>query len=304
MSTLTHLWVVSREQPAATSVNPLQAMARNPFEARRLDPDHRAVGQESHREHMPIPDMKVRRQTVAWTYGLACHALFALGVGSMMVVMFGGMTASLGGVPPPARPVVNGLLLLQFPILHSWLLTRAGARMLVRLAPAGFGPVLATTVYGAIASTQVALLFLGWSFSGVVWWTAQGPGLVVLSGLYAASWLLLGKAILDAGLAYQVGMLGWKALAADKPVLYPAMPTQGLFRVCRQPIYVAFALTLWTVPVWTPDQLTVAVALTLYCLAGPLLKERRFARRFGPAFRRYQGAVPYWLPWPRPGRQQ
>ena len=65
---------------------------------------------------------------------------------------------------------------------------------------------------------------------------------------------------------------------------------------CRQPIYVAFAMTLWTVPVWTPDQLELAVVLTLYCVTGPLLKERRFSRRFGEQFRAYQSRVPYWLP--------
>ncbi len=221
-----------------------------------------------------------------------------------MVVMFGGMRAGLGRAPPPVRLVANGFLLLQFPILHSWLLTKAGSRLLSRLAPTGLGPVLATTVYGAIASAQVALLFLAWSPSGVVWWAAQGRSFVVLSGLYAASWVLLGKAILDAGLAYQIGMTGWKALALDQPVRYPRMPARGLFRLCRQPIYVAFAATLWTVPVWTPDQLALALVLTLYCVAGPLLKERRFARRFGAEFRSYQSSVPYWLPWPRPGRQR
>lgn len=48
----------------------------------------------------------------------------------------------------------------------------------------------------------------------------------------------------------------------------------------RQPIYVAFALTTWAVPVWTPDQLLVAVTLTIYCVIGPVFKERRLARRF------------------------
>ena len=78
------------------------------------------------------------------------------------------------------------------------------------------------------------------------------------------------------------------------------MPTTGLFRIVRQPIYVAFALTLWTVPTWTPDQLAVALVLTTYCLVGPLLKERRFKRRFGQIFVAYANCVPYWLPWPRP----
>ena len=65
---------------------------------------------------------------------------------------------------------------------------------------------------------------------------------------------------------------------------YPGLPERGLFRLCRQPIYLAFACTLWTVPLWTPDQLLLAVVLTIYCLAGPLFKEARFASRFGQAF--------------------
>jgi protein-S-isoprenylcysteine O-methyltransferase Ste14 len=74
------------------------------------------------------------------------------------------------------------------------------------------------------------------------------------------------------------------------------MPTGGLFRLVRQPIYVAFALTLWTVPVWTPDQLALAVSFTAYCLLAPRLKEKRFAARYGDRFHRYRATVPYALP--------
>jgi protein-S-isoprenylcysteine O-methyltransferase Ste14 len=66
--------------------------------------------------------------------------------------------------------------------------------------------------------------------------------------------------------------------------------------VIRQPIYVAFALTLWTVPVWTPDQMVLAVSYTGYCLLAPRLKERRFAARYGDRFARYRAEVPYALP--------
>jgi protein-S-isoprenylcysteine O-methyltransferase Ste14 len=69
-----------------------------------------------------------------------------------------------------------------------------------------------------------------------------------------------------------------------------------LFRLIRQPIYVAFAMTLWTVPVWTPDQLMLAVCFTAYCLLAPRLKERRFAARYGDRFDRYRAEVPYVLP--------
>ncbi|MEL6680623.1 MAG: isoprenylcysteine carboxylmethyltransferase family protein, partial [Pseudomonadota bacterium] len=68
------------------------------------------------------------------------------------------------------------------------------------------------------------------------------------------------------------------------------------FRIIRQPIYVSFALTTWTVPVWTPDQLVLAVSLTAYCLLAPLMKERRFRARYGARFEAYQRSVPYAVP--------
>ena len=89
-------------------------------------------------------------------------------------------------------------------------------------------------------------------------------------------------------------------LARIRPV-FPDMPTLGLFRVIRQPIYLAFALTLWTVPVWTPDQLALAVCFSGYCLLAPRLKERRFGARYGQQFDRYKMAVPYILPTVRKG---
>jgi protein-S-isoprenylcysteine O-methyltransferase Ste14 len=78
--------------------------------------------------------------------------------------------------------------------------------------------------------------------------------------------------------------------------IFPDMPTQGMFRLIRQPIYAAFALTLWLVPVWTPDQLVLALSYTGYCLLAPILKERRFAMRYGERFQRYRACVPYFLP--------
>lgn len=110
------------------------------------------------------------------------------------------------------------------------------------------------------------------------------------------SWIVLLRAIIDAGLPLQVGLLGWLAVARGTAPIYPPMPRQGLFRLCRQPIYLAFALTLWTVPTLTPDQLCVALVLTAYCVLGPLLKEARFSRTFGEEFAGYRRTVPYFLP--------
>jgi protein-S-isoprenylcysteine O-methyltransferase Ste14 len=242
---------------------------------------------------------------VAGLYGIVCHSLFVSSVAMMIAIMYCGMSQSFGPFRPPVSTVANALLLLQFPLAHSILLTRRGNRFLARLAPAGLGKPLVTTTYVAVAAAQVLLLFGMWSPSGTVWWQAEGSIQVVLVAAYAASWLLLLKAIVDAGFSVQVGSLGWWSIIKRRPPIYPPMPEAGLFRLTRQPIYGAFALTLWTVPTWTPDQLVVAVTLTGYCLAGPLFKEARFKLLFGEKFEAYRARVPYWLPWPlKRDRQQ
>ena len=228
-----------------------------------------------------------------------CHIAFAAGVLTMMAAMYFGMSRSLGSVPAPWNWVTNLALLVQFFGTHSLLLTARGRALMARMAPRGTGATLSTTTYATIAALQVFVLFAFWSPTGTIWWQAHGPVLFVMSGLYGLSWLLLGKSMYDAGLAVQTGSLGWVALARGRKPVYPPMPVTGLFRLTRQPIYVAFTLTLWTVPTWTPDQLVLAGILTGYCLVAPLLKERRFRRIYGAAFDRYARTVPYWLPWPR-----
>lgn len=236
---------------------------------------------------------------MALSYGVVCHVSFLLGVLTMMAAMFFGMSRSLGTVPTPWNWIANVALLVQFPVIHSLLLTTRGRALLARLAPAGTGSTLSTTTYVAIAALQIFALFAFWSPTGTIWWQASGVALAGWIALYAASWVLLGKSMADAGLALQTGSLGWVALFRGRKPVYPPMPQTGLFRLTRQPIYVAFTLTLWTVPTWTPDQLVVAVTFTAYCVIAPRFKEARFRRIYGSAFERYVRAVPYWLPWPR-----
>lgn len=242
------------------------------------------------------PPVASAHRIVAIVYGVACHTLFVIAVAAMIAAMFYGMSCSLGRVPPPWSFMSNAALLIQFPLGHSLLLGGAGRRILGSLAPRKLSDRMATTTYVIVASLQVLLLFAFWTPSGVIWWRAEGVTLWLLTCAYAGAWLLLLKAIWDAGLALQTGFLGWWAILRDRAPTFPPMPTTGLFSLVRQPIYVAFALTVWTVPMWTPDQLVVAVVLTGYCLVGPLLKEARFRRRFGSDFVAYVRRVPYWIP--------
>lgn len=236
------------------------------------------------------------RIALALAMGAICHLVFAAGVLAMIVAMFFGMSQSLGAVPWPWAALANAALIAQFPLVHSALLTGPGGRLLARLIPGPHGATLATTTYAIIASLQLLALFALWTPSGIVWWRAEGAAFWAICTAYAASWLILLKASFDAGAEVQSGALGWLSLLARVRPVFPDMPTQGLFRLIRQPIYVAFALTLWTVPVWTPDQLVLAVCYTAYCLIAPRRKERRFAARYGDRFARYQRDVPYALP--------
>ena len=239
------------------------------------------------------------RTAYAWAAGAVCHVAFAAAVVAMIGEMAFGMSRAFGRVPPPWSLLANGLLILQFVAPHSLLLSRRGAGVLSRFAPKGLGGTMATTTYATVVSLQTLALFTLWTPSNVVWWRASGALFWLILLADAAAWLLLLKAIWDAGFALQTGALGWRAAVRGRTPAYPPMPTTGLFRHIRQPIYLAFALSTWAVPVWTPDQLVIALSLTGYCLLGPLLKERRFARRHGQAFDRYRAATPYWLPRPR-----
>lgn len=242
------------------------------------------------------PPSGAGRITLALGLGILCHTLFAAAVLAMIVAMFFGLGASLGTVPWPWALLANAALIVQFPLGHSVFLTGRGGRLLARLIPGPHGATLATTTYAIIASAQLLALFALWTPSGIVWWHAEGPSFWIMTTAYAASWLLLIKASFDAGAEVQSGALGWLSLMARIRPVFPDMPTQGLFRLIRQPIYVAFALTLWTPPGWTPDQLALAICYTAYCLLAPRLKERRFVTRYGDRFVRYRAAVSYAVP--------
>lgn len=125
------------------------------------------------------------RKAIAIVHGALCHACFVVGVVTMVVMMYFGMSRSLGTLKPPSSWLANAALLAQFPIMHSFLLTGRGRAVLGRLAHMGTGAILSTTNYVTIAALQIFALFAFWSPSGTIWWQAEGASLAVMSGLYA-----------------------------------------------------------------------------------------------------------------------
>ncbi|QFT62286.1 isoprenylcysteine carboxylmethyltransferase family protein [Roseivivax sp. THAF30] len=238
-----------------------------------------------------------RRIALALAYGALCHFVFAAAVLWMFWTLYNGMTTAFGAVPWPWAALTNLALLLQFPVLHSLLLNGKFASWPARVFPEPYGPVLASTTYTIFASLQLLALFLLWTPSGIVWWQAEGGAKVAVTLLNFGAWGFLMKSNLDAGAELQSGALGWMSLLQKRKPNYPDMPQTGIFRFIRQPIYLGFALTLWTVPTWTPDQLALALGLTAYCVIAPRrLKEPRYRRRFGARYETYQENTGYMLP--------
>lgn len=234
-----------------------------------------------------------RARWLAALYGLACHVTFGVGVAFMAAALGTGMQTGLGSLTGGEAVLVNAALLVQFPVFHSWALAPSGRRWLGRLAPAKYRRTLGTTLYAMLASLQVLVLFALWSPLAEPFWRASGSLEILLWCAVAAGWLVLGKSMWDAQLSLQTGSLGWWALFRGRKPEFGPLPTRGLFAVCRQPIYFSFALLTWLGPVWTLDRFVVGGFLTVYCVLGPLLKERRFSLIHGEAFARYQREVPY-----------
>lgn len=218
----------------------------------------------------------------------------------MVAGLYTGMRFGRGSATGMAAAGADLLLLAQFAVGHSVMLTRSGRAWIARCVPFGLGPALGTTTFALLSSLQLALVFVAWAPLGDVWWEPHGPLRAACSAAYAASWLLLMKTMADAGLGVQTGYLGWAAVVRGRQPAYGDFPARGTFRHVRQPVYVAFALTLWTGPVWTLDHLLAAAAWTAYCLLGPVLKERRYLGFYGDRFDHYRRIVPYWIPQLRP----
>ena len=113
------------------------------------------------------------RIALALIFGVLTHLAFGAGVGAMMVAMFFGLSRTFGTLAWPWSLRINANLIVQFPLMHSALLSGVGRRMLNRIIPGPHGRTRATTTYALIASLQLLALFILWTPFGMVWWQAQ-----------------------------------------------------------------------------------------------------------------------------------
>ena len=242
------------------------------------------------------PKAKGGNLIYAFTYGIMCHLLFGIAVIAMIYHMFYGMQKSLGNFEGTLAIITNGALLLQFPIVHSFLLSQRGQKILSSLGPRKLASNLSTTSFTIVASLQLLALFMLWSPSKIVYDMPFEFLVYLLTVLYFLSWTLLIFATIDAGLEVQSGALGWISVLTNKSPVFPPLPTNGLYSVIRHPIYASFFLAVVTVPCWTADQLIISFILGGYCVFAPILKDRRLIKRHGQNYIKYKNITPYMIP--------
>jgi len=236
------------------------------------------------------------KRLFAFALGLFCHLMFISAVGLMSWSIFYGMTKSIYPIGGDLGRYFNLVLLVQFPLFHSMLLTKNGQSFLRLLTLNKFGYDLNTTWFALISSAQLLFVFVFWTPSSGYTFSAQGMVLFVWGMIYFASWILLAKSMYDASLPLQLGALGWMAVSKGKRPKYPGMPMEGTFRVCRQPIYLSFFLIILTAPFWSVDHLILLILWGAYCFVGPMFKEKRYQRIYGDTFSNYKEKTPYMIP--------
>ena len=91
----------------------------------------------------------------ALIYGLVSFALFVTSVVVMMVSLYHGLSTGFVSLSGVSAWAVNVLLLMQFALGHSWLLSEKGRRFMTKLAPLGLGKPLSTTIFAGLASIQL-----------------------------------------------------------------------------------------------------------------------------------------------------
>jgi protein-S-isoprenylcysteine O-methyltransferase Ste14 len=245
---------------------------------------------------MPKTISSFKHKIVAIAYGTLCHGSFICAGFLMFYTLFFGFSSQIVPDYFPTSYVLNGLLILQFPFLHSYLLSASGKTILRIFSPRMFGKKMDTTVYATIASIQLFLLFYFWKPSGVIIWVADGLTYFLMAISYLAGWILLSVSSFQAGYKVQTGALGWTTAYSGSKLNFPPMPEHGLFRIIRHPIYFSFAVILWCSPYFTADKLILAISYSIYCFFAPILKEKRFLSIYGQKFQRYRERTPYFFP--------
>lgn len=169
--------------------------------------------------------------------------------------------------------ILNTILIAFFTLPHSFLLATEGRNFTKKL---NLPPKLHMTLYAFHASLSLMLMFYFWVPIGP-FYEATGAFKIIIHVFQAASWLLMGWAMLATGPMRQIGMDHWWRYLKNEPVSY-YIPYDGPFKYMRQPIYISFFGMILFSPHFSFSHLWLLIMWSTYLYWGARNKESRLMR--------------------------
>lgn len=215
--------------------------------------------------------------------GVATQVLFAWTVCRLFLFLRDPRSAGTG-----AFVLRDGLLAVQFGVIHSLLLLPAVRRRLARWIPAAF--------YGCffcvVTCTTLLAMIRFWTVSPVVLYELTGTAGAAMRCAYYSSWLALIYSLQLSGLGYQTGWTPWWHWFRNRPQPRRTFEEREVYCLFRHPIYLSFLAIVWITQRMTLDHALLTGVWTVYILFGSYLKDERLAFYLGTPYRDYQERVP------------
>ena len=220
--------------------------------------------------------------SIAYAVGFLANAFVPKSVDS-------GVTHSLGD-----PLIVNLALIGLFGLQHSLMARPWFKEQWTRFVPE---PIERST-YVLFASLALVVLMWGWQpLPGVVW-EIGGILAPVLWVVYLGGWVFMFAATEMIDGNHLMGLrqvMDYRDGRDPEPIDFQ---TPAAYRYIRHPIMTGFLVAFWVTPRMTVGHLAFAAGMTIYILVGVTLEQRDLAALFGDRYRRYQSAVPMFVPRP------
>ncbi len=186
----------------------------------------------------------------------------------------------------------NAGLCLLFFVQHSGMVRKSFRSRLIRVLPLYCHGVV-YTIASAVALLVLTACWQGstaaeiYIATGAVGWLVRAVFLISLAGFM---WGIRSVGQFDA-FGLQV------FLSERRDERHPAkLTTEGPYRFVRHPFYCFCLVALWATPALSVDRLLLNALFTIWIVLGANLEERDLLAEFGQPYKRYQNAVPMFVP--------
>ena len=223
---------------------------------------------------------------------------FALGGGVVFIASLVYFVAVYMGLPGPftapaqggsatvASALIDVALFSAFALHHS-LFARLGFKAFItRVAP----PAMERSIYVWISSLLFLIVAASWQpVTGAVWHVEMSsPAMYVLIALQLVGVV---AAVRTARRLDVLALAGVRQVFAGRGGSMHGLETTGPYAFVRHPIYFAWLLFVWPVPLMSGTRFIFAAVSTIYLVIATPFEERDLTRAFGAEYESYARRV-------------